>query len=39
MAVDALSVFLPGALALGWTLLDFLWQGALIACGMIPAGS
>jgi bla regulator protein BlaR1 len=33
MAAEVVSAFLPGALALGWTLLDFLWQGLLIACG------
>lgn len=32
MDAESLSAFLPGAVALGWTLLDFLWQGLLIAC-------
>lgn len=32
MAAELLSAFMPGAVALGWTLLDFLWQGLLIAC-------
>ena len=32
MDAESLSAFLPGAVALGWALLDFLWQGLLIAC-------
>ena len=39
MAAESLSAFVPGALALGWTLLDFLWQGLLIACAYALARS
>src|SRR5262245_20575377 len=29
----------PGAVALGWTLLHFIWQGALAACALAGANA
>lgn len=32
MSAELMARWEPGAVALGWTLLDFLWQGVIIGC-------